>query len=676
MTIEQATFDIMPELHDWMNTADASGCFSHIEARDRPTCSGECSQQAGWGGASGGAPGSGVGLDVALVGAGQSAQVLAATVVQLARAGLGAATQGTSASQLGVDLELAEVGWARGDGQVGEEGGWIPKDENGGRKITKEGQRELDTVAVQAQKAGCPGSAAEAGVSRAVPGPIQVRVLPNGGAGDGRLVEVPEAPTAGAALAAALCGHLPWAERGEEPFFVSERAVVFAPNRGNLDSAAMHAALQEEERLFVVPRHRQFVHPAGEPGRSVQLQVSGADGAPVVLTTLSSSPRVFHVSNLLEGEHMDRLMADARPKFKRSTVGEAPEAAKGIHVGGELFDKAAKTSTRTSENAWAMTGDAAMTMKRRSLEMLGIQTETGGYDERLADGLQVVRYLQGQAYHDHLDHMQDFDPLWNYNAWRPPDVNGSNRIATVFLYMTDTPLGGQTVFPLAQRVLTEGSRRMLTDNASRSGDELARAMEAALGGSGWEVSMARRCFEKLAVFPRRGDAIVFYSQHADGRVDQQSLHGGCPVLEGEKWAANLWVWNAPRKGTVAASNNELHLTFTLARGAGLAALVRWVPADGQQGNQVGKLQPGGPGVAVKTFESHRFDVFKASEDKDGEGDALRRLGTVVASTRRSRDEPHGPCPRRGRVQTWVVSDGGVELQGGSAEATVPAKPEL
>jgi hypothetical protein len=33
-----------------------------------------------------------------------------------------------------------------------------------------------------------------------------------------------------------------------------------------------------------------------------------------------------------------------------------------------------------------------------------------------------------------------------------------------------------------------------------------------------------------------------------GRVDEMSMHGGCPVLEGTKWAANLWVWNGRRYG--------------------------------------------------------------------------------------------------------------------------------
>ena len=32
------------------------------------------------------------------------------------------------------------------------------------------------------------------------------------------------------------------------------------------------------------------------------------------------------------------------------------------------------------------------------------------------------------------------------------------------------------------------------------------------------------------------------------KPDWHSKHGGCPVIKGQKWAANLWVWNGPRNG--------------------------------------------------------------------------------------------------------------------------------
>lgn len=47
----------------------------------------------------------------------------------------------------------------------------------------------------------------------------------------------------------------------------------------------------------------------------------------------------------------------------------------------------------------------------------------------------------------------------------------------------------------------------------------------------------------LRVKPKKGMCVLFYSLHEQGmmtnNVDPTSLHAGCDVLEGEKWAANL-----------------------------------------------------------------------------------------------------------------------------------------
>ena len=52
----------------------------------------------------------------------------------------------------------------------------------------------------------------------------------------------------------------------------------------------------------------------------------------------------------------------------------------------------------------------------------------------------------------------------------------------------------------------------------------------------------------MSIIPKSGDAILFYSQDANGNKDLSSHHGGCPVISGQKWAANLWIWNGPRFG--------------------------------------------------------------------------------------------------------------------------------
>ena len=42
--------------------------------------------------------------------------------------------------------------------------------------------------------------------------------------------------------------------------------------------------------------------------------------------------------------------------------------------------------------------------------------------------------------------------------------------------------------------------------------------------------------------------MLFYNRLPDGNVDDYSLHAALPVLKGEKWLANFWIWEAPRQG--------------------------------------------------------------------------------------------------------------------------------
>jgi prolyl 4-hydroxylase len=45
----------------------------------------------------------------------------------------------------------------------------------------------------------------------------------------------------------------------------------------------------------------------------------------------------------------------------------------------------------------------------------------------------------------------------------------------------------------------------------------------------------------VAVKPVKGDAVLFFSLHVNGVPDPLSLHGSCPVIEGEKWSAPKWI---------------------------------------------------------------------------------------------------------------------------------------
>ena len=122
---------------------------------------------------------------------------------------------------------------------------------------------------------------------------------------------------------------------------------------------------------------------------------------------------------------------------------------------------------------------------------------------------------------------------------------GSNRFATILLYMSDLEPsdGGETVFknawpndlPVEARISRETALEQLRETGE---------VDMFKKGS-WEESMVADCRTKLAIRPHSARAVLFYSQHPNGEEDTSSLHGGCPVLSGEKWAVSFLVFFVP-----------------------------------------------------------------------------------------------------------------------------------
>jgi prolyl 4-hydroxylase len=104
------------------------------------------------------------------------------------------------------------------------------------------------------------------------------------------------------------------------------------------------------------------------------------------------------------------------------------------------------------------------------------------------EGLQVLHYQPGAEYKPHYDY---FDP----DAPGTPTLlrRGGQRVATVVIYLNEPEQGGGTIFP--------------------------------------DIS--------LEVAPRRGNAVFF--SYARPHPDTRTLHGGAPVLAGEKWIATKWL---------------------------------------------------------------------------------------------------------------------------------------
>lgn len=147
---------------------------------------------------------------------------------------------------------------------------------------------------------------------------------------------------------------------------------------------------------------------------------------------------------------------------------------------------------RTSDDARIdpLLEDAALVLARRRLCALA------GVTPQQAEPFVVLRYRPGQEYRLHRD------TLPTSLLADPVQGRGGQRVATVVAYLSGVEAGGETEFP-------------------RRG---------------------------LRVVPRPGAALAFRNVHADGRIDEDSLHAGLPVQRGEKWIATLWLRERSLRG--------------------------------------------------------------------------------------------------------------------------------
>ncbi|PNX92780.1 prolyl 4-hydroxylase subunit alpha-1-like protein, partial [Trifolium pratense] len=119
------------------------------------------------------------------------------------------------------------------------------------------------------------------------------------------------------------------------------------------------------------------------------------------------------------------------------------------------------------------------------------------------ESIQVLHYQNGEKYEPHFDFFHDKD---NQRL-------GGHRVATVLMYLSNVEKGGETIFPYAAGKLSQPKDESWSECAHKG----------------------------YAVKPRKGDALLFFSLHLNATTDTSSLHGSCPVIEGEKWSATKWI---------------------------------------------------------------------------------------------------------------------------------------
>ena len=147
-------------------------------------------------------------------------------------------------------------------------------------------------------------------------------------------------------------------------------------------------------------------------------------------------------------------------------------------TGGEALNEA-----RTSDGMFFRRGETPIVtrIEARIAKLLNWPLEYG-------EGLQVLHYRPGAEYKPHYDYFDPEEP-------GTPTIlrRGGQRLATLVMYLNEPARGGATTFP--------------------------------------DVG--------LQVAPVRGNAVFF--SYDRPHPSTRTLHGGAPVIEGEKWVATKWL---------------------------------------------------------------------------------------------------------------------------------------
>jgi prolyl 4-hydroxylase len=122
--------------------------------------------------------------------------------------------------------------------------------------------------------------------------------------------------------------------------------------------------------------------------------------------------------------------------------------------------------------------DVVAKVEKRVSQIMNIPVEHG-------EGLQVLNYKIGQEYKAHFDFFR--------SASHKP-VNNP-RISTLVMYLNDVEEGGETYFPKLN----------------------------------------------FSVSPQKGMAVYFEYFYDNQELNELTLHGGAPIIVGDKWAATQWM---------------------------------------------------------------------------------------------------------------------------------------
>lgn len=275
---------------------------------------------------------------------------------------------------------------------------------------------------------------------------------------------------------------------------------IFTATGKQLESVAELSASISSGGCVLIFEGGQWVWPAIEIGYQRHLLIDDGRGTRnVSLTTVSLWPRALVASDFLGQEEADLIISRAQGHMFKSQV--RLKTADAGHAAAEY-----RTSSQWSFPLW---DDSVMPLDRR-VQLLTRVPLTH------AEQIQVLRYEEWEHYTAHHDF---FDPGEYRDADREEEY-ANNRMATVLFFLNQPARGGETGFVRAGKL-------------SQPRDFLD-------------------CNRGVAVAPEARAVLIFYSMLPNGEFDQTSLHAGCDVKKGTKWAANFWLWNKPKQNNPTA----------------------------------------------------------------------------------------------------------------------------
>jgi len=203
---------------------------------------------------------------------------------------------------------------------------------------------------------------------------------------------------------------------------------------------------------------------------------------PVAVEEHNKSPYVCQFHQLMTPSEAELVKEQAAPMLQRAKV--QTETSKEDQISG----------TRTSQTAWFSSDEyeIAERLSRRISALTGLSTDM---NESASELMQVANYGMGGHYIPHYDYLIVDRPPEERHLVSDMEKFAGDRIATLMFYLSDVALGGGTVFP-------------------RLGVKLTAT---------------------------QGSAAFWWNLYRNGEGIEDTVHGACPVLMGEKWVSNHWI---------------------------------------------------------------------------------------------------------------------------------------